>query len=131
MATKKATTKTAPKGISNGDAPEGFRTLGGGYGETWNPEPGDVLTGIVTAQVREVEVKRGRKIVNTRAMEVTDADGKRHTVWDCATLTPLMDEVQGMGADAVGVAVWMKFDGLGAKKPGQNPPKLFQSAIAA
>ncbi len=137
MATKKATPRKTPTRKSepvrtraaNSGVPEGFRPLGGGYGESWNPEPGDILTGPITGAVREIEVKRGRKTVNTRVMEVTDSEGGRHTVWDCATLSPLFDEVQGMGADAVGVEVWMQFDGIGKKKPGQNPPKLFTAAI--
>jgi len=136
MATKKRATKKAPAkgtaGLPTSSAvPAGFKQLGGGYADSWNPEPGDVLCGEVTGDIRELEVKRGRKTVQTRVMEVTDeATGKRLTVWESATLAPLFDTLAGYTDGALGSRVWIQFDGLGKKKTGQNPPKLFTVAIA-
>jgi hypothetical protein len=135
MATARKKTTTRRKADTmpaNNAVPAGFKQLGGGYADSWNPEPGDVLIGSVTGEIRSLEVKRGRKTVTTRVMEVTeDETGKRYSVWDSATLSPLFDELQGYDGGPVGTGIYIKFDGLGKSKgKGMNPPKLFTVAIA-
>jgi len=105
--------------------------MGGGYAATWKPENvGDSLHGKVSGIPREVEFKQGRKTVQRNVMEVTDLDGSRFAVWQSAALGELFEAIAAMGDAAIGQEVYLCFDGLGKKKPGQNPPKLFTVAIA-
>lgn len=107
--------------------PEGFETIGGGYAPTWRPEEKKTLHGPVTGGVREVEMTIGRKKQTRRCMEVTaKKSGERYTVWESASLGALFDQIVETGE---GPEVYIRFDGLGKKKPGQNPPKLFTVAI--
>jgi len=138
-ATKKASTRkpaaasaTANLPQSN-DIPEGMKQMGGGYAPTWKPEtPGEALHGTVTAGIRDVEFKQGRKTVQRRVMEVTSMSGEqRFAVWESAALGELFDNIAGGGDASIGAEVYLRFDGLGKKKPGQNPPKLFTVALAA
>lgn len=109
--------------------PEGFEEIGGGYAPTWKPEELRVLHGPVTGGVREVEMTIGRKKQTRRCMEVTrKKNGERYTVWESAALGELFDQIAETGE---GPEVYIRFDGLGKKKPGQNPPKLFTVAIKA
>ena len=138
MASKKKTAKkkatrnpaTAPASASLPAAssiPEGFKKLGGGYADTWAPEIGDELIGIVTSPIKIVPLKQGRKTTDRRCMEVTaNGSDARYTIWESATLVNLFDE---LGDNAEGSSVYLRFDGLGKKKAGQNPPKLFTVAI--
>ncbi len=111
-----------------GDVPEGFSTIGGGYAPTWKPAEGPrVLHGPVTGAVREVELTIGRKKQNRRCMEVTQKkSGERFTVWESAALGELFDRIEELGE---GPEVWIRYDGHGKAKAGQNPPKLFSVAI--
>jgi hypothetical protein len=62
-------------------------------------------------------------------MEVTaKKSGERFTVWESAALVELFDQIKETGE---GPEVYLRFEGLGKKKPGQNPPKLFTVAIKA
>lgn len=141
MAKKRTTKKTSNRKPASAsaslpqsqDIPEGMRQLGGGYAQTWKPEePGESIHGTVTGAVREVEFKQGRKTVQRRVMELTSLDGEnRFAVWESAALGALFDELSDMGVDSVGQQVYLRFDGLGKKKAGQNPPKLFTVALAA
>lgn len=109
--------------------PEGMKQMGGGYAPTWKPEkPGEELHGTVTSGVRDVEFKQGRKVVQRRVMEVTTNEtAERFAVWESAALGELFDDIAERGE---GVEVYLRFDGLGKKKAGQNPPKLFTVATA-
>ncbi|GAG29262.1 unnamed protein product, partial [marine sediment metagenome] len=79
-------------------------------------------------EVREVEFKQGRKVVQRRVCEVTAEDtGKRYSVWESAALGTFIDHVAKEG---IGDIVFLRFDGLGKAKTGQNAPKLFTVAIA-
>lgn len=134
-AKKKAARKTAPAtadatALPEGEAvPEGFEQIGGGYAPTWKPEELRVLHGPVTGGVREVEMTIGRKKQTRRCMEVTTKKGgERFTLWESAALGELFDQIVELGE---GPEVWIRFDGFGKKKPGQNPPKLFKVAIKA
>lgn len=132
---KKVTGKAAPatNGVNlpqSANIPAGMRQMGGGYATTWSPvEPGDSLHGFVSAMPKELTLNKGTKKENvTRVMEVTDKEGIRHGVWDSAVLSSLFNEVEEHGEP--GQEVFIQYDGLGKKKPGQNAPKLFTVAIA-
>ena len=131
MAKKKASKKTKPNTAlpPAGDIPEGFQQVGGGYAPTWNVEAQPILQGVVSGEVRDVEIKRGRSVNRTRTMEVTeDNTGLKYTVWQSATLEVFFDEI---AEDGVGTQVFIRYDGLGKKKGKNNPPKLFTAAKAA
>jgi len=132
MAKKKTTRKSnpAPALPAADGIPEGMKQIGGGYADTWNPEPGDSIHGPTTSPVKEVEMTIGRRKQTRRCVEVTDEEsGQRVTVWESAALAELFDTLTESGEGAV---VYIRFRGLGtAKKAGQNPPKLFDAAVAA
>ena len=113
------------------DIPKGMKQMGGGYAPTWKPEEvGESLHGQVSGVPREVEFKQGRKTVQRRVMEVTDQEGNRHAVWESAALGALFDDLVEAGEGAEGREMYLRFDGLGKKKAGQNPPKLFTIAVS-
>ena len=138
MASKKKTSKktTAKKSTNlpaGNDIPEGFQRTGSSFAPTWNPEDvGTSLRGVVTAAVHDVEMKpkRGQKQGDIRrCMEVTENNtATRYTVWESAMLGELFDKCAEAGE---GAEVFIRYDGLGKKKPGQNAPKLYTAAIAA
>lgn len=126
---------TKPRGKGNalppaGDIPEGMQQLGGGYAPTWKPAAeGEALHGIVTGGVRMVEMTIGRKKQERRCFELTThGDEQRFTIWESAALGELFDQVTEHGE---GLEVYVRYDGLGTAKKGQNPPKLFTCAAAA
>lgn len=126
--TAKPATAEATALPNSSDIPEGMKEIGGGYAPTWKPEnPGDTVSGPVVGSVREVELTIGRKKQTRRCMEVESAKGVTVTVWESATLGELFDEVAERGE---GVTVYIRFEGFGKKKSGQNPPKLFKTAIS-
>ena len=126
--TAKKTAKPATALPSSQDIPEGFKQMGGGYAATWKPETeGESLTGFVTGGVRDVELTIGRKKQTRRCFEMTTDDDQRFTIWESAALGELFDTVIEAGE---GIGVYLRFDGYGKKKPGQNPPKLFTVAVA-
>lgn len=135
MAQKKKAAKKLP---AAGNIPEGMTQLGGGYAPTWKPaDVGEVLHGTVTSDVRTVEFTNRKKvkgkmvdeITERRVMEVTDIDDdtRRFAVWESAALVELFDQVAEAGT---GCAVYIRYDGLGEAKKGQNAPKLFTVAFA-
>ena len=127
--TSKPATAPATALPQGGDIPEGFEQLGGGYAPTWKVEDHRVLHGQVTGAVREVELTIGRKKQQRRCMEVTaKKSGERFTVWESAALGELFDQITELGE---GPEVYLRFDGHGKAKAGQNPPKLFTVAIKA
>jgi hypothetical protein len=125
---KKTTAKADAAALPSSEPiPEGFEQLGGGYAPSWKPEEKKVLHGKVTGGVREVEMTIGRKKQTRRCMEVTSKkSGERFTVWESAALGELFDQIV---TDGEGAEVFLRFEGYGKKKPGQNPPKLFTVAI--
>lgn len=130
-ARKKAPAKAKAEALpQGGDIPEGFEQIGGGYAATWKPEEhGKLLHGPVTGGVREVELTIGRKKQTRRCMEVTQKKtGERYTLWESAALGELFDQIAESGE---GPELYVRFDGYGKKKAGQNPPKLFTVAIKA
>lgn len=141
--TRKTSKRTSKKSAlpTAGGIPEGMKQMGGGYANTWKPEnEGDTIHGPVTAAVKTVEFDQRRKVkgkwvnekVERRVCEVTNTeDDQRYAVWESAALAALFDELAEAGDDAIGTVVFLRFDGLGKKKAGQNAPKLFTVAMAA
>lgn len=124
-ARKKATAKSLPKADA---IPEGMTRIGKSYAPSWDVEAMGILAGKVTDIVREVTIpaKGKRPEATRRVFEVTTVEGERFTVWESASLSEFFDAVADKGE---GAEVWIRYDGLGKKKPGQNPPKLFTPAI--
>lgn len=123
MATKKKPAKrSVKKTASSAGLPKGFRAIDG-MAPTWDYEAEPELIG-EWGEPKEVEVKRGKKTETVQCVVVTRDDGKRVTVWKSATLTGLFDEAEE------GDRVYIRFDGLGKAKKGQNAPKLFTCAIS-
>ena len=121
--------KSLPQSAS---IPAGMKQMGGGYASTWSPvEVGDSIHGVVSDLPKQLTLNKGTKKENvTRVMEVTDSEGERFAVWDSAVLTSLFDEIESLEDDGIGTEIFIQYDGLGKKKTGQNPPKLFTVAIA-
>ena len=118
--------KALPEGES---IPEGMERIGASYAPAWNPEELRVLHGPVTGAVREVELTIRKEKKTVRCMEVTrKKSGERFTVWESASLSDLFDQIVETGE---GPEVYLRYEGLGKKKPGQNAPKLFTVAIKA
>ena len=111
------------------DIPEGMEQIGAGYAQSWKPEEQKSIHGRVTGGVREVELTIRKKKQVSRCFEVTQKkSGERLTVWESAALRELFDQLVKTGE---GPEVYIRYDGLGKKKPGQNAPKLFTVAIKA
>ena len=143
MASKKTSKRTSKKTSAaksaaasasslpqSSNIPKGMKQMGGGYAPTWKPEDiGESIHGTVTSEVKMVPMKIGRKQVERRVMELTaiNGSGDRWAVWESAALGELFDTITERGE---GVEVFLQYDGLGRKKAGQNPPKLFTVAIA-
>jgi hypothetical protein len=134
MPRAKAKAKVTPMNASaslpqSAAIPAGMKQMGGGYAATWSPEElGDSLHGVVSEIPKELTLNKGTKKENTtRVMEVTNMEGVRYALWESVVLSPLFDEVEQRGE---GVEVFIQYDGLGKKKTGQNPPKLFTVAMA-
>lgn len=122
-----ATASASASAPAQQDIPDGFTQMGGGYAPTWEVEKRAVLHGSVTGAVREVELTIGRKKQTRRCMEITSKEGERFTVWESAALGDFFDHVTEAGE---GGMYFLRFDGYGKKKTGQNPPKLFTIAAA-
>ena len=127
MATaKKTSKKTAsrkPAASGNG-VPEGFTPVLSGYAETWQPEIGDSISGDVV-EVKTHTIRRGRKEVETRVMTVQKDDGTHASVWESALLAALFNDVVPGES-----RVYIRYDGQGTAKKGQNPPRLYTCGIA-
>lgn len=124
--TSKKTSKKAALPQAEG-IPEGFEQIGAGYAPSWKPEEMKVIHGPVTGGVREVELTIRKKKQTSRCMEVTaKKSGVRYTVWESASLKDLFEQIAETGE---GPEVYIRYDGLGKKKAGQNAPKLFTVAI--
>ncbi len=136
QAKRKASAKASANLPQSADIPAGMKQIGSGNAPTWKPEEGEALNGTVTQDVKIVEFTNKRKVkgkmveetTERRVFELTDEEGQRHAIWESAALVELFDIVAENG---VGTGVFIRFDGYGKKKPGQNAPKLFTVAVAA
>lgn len=106
--------------------PKGFTSIGG-QGETWRPtKRGASITGTLAGvRVVKVERKRGGKLVKEpcKVYTVRDSDGGEIQLWQSAGLRA-MERVKK------GQKVFIRFDGMGKAKKGQNAPKLYTVAVA-
>ena len=103
--------------------PKGFQPIGG-FGASWpndNTKGGDAISGEVL-EYDEFTVTRNGKKQNAETLKLEADSGTVYTVWRSAGNGVLFDE------DYTGIVVWIRFDGLGPKKRGQNPAKLFTIA---
>lgn len=120
MTTAKAkATASAPAGI-----PKGMKPIEGGYAKTWNVDELPILEGMASAP-KTVTLTKGKKSDDRRCFELRTDDGERYTVWESAGLASLFEAVE----EKAPCRVWISFRGYGTAKKGQNPPKLFDSAI--
>lgn len=120
---RKTTRRKTPRKGTVAQLPKGFTAIQSGFGLSWPNEEtkiGDAIEGVVTGYrtVKRAKNKGG----DTQVMSVEQADGTHITVWKSAVLETFFDE------DYEGLSVWIRFDGLGKKKRGQNPAKLFTYA---
>lgn len=127
MTKKTAKAKTAK--ASAPQLPKGFTQIGGGYADSWIPEDQPTLQGTVTGEVKEVEMTIGRKKTTRRCLEFFDNESQMSfTIWESAALGHFFDHVANEGP---GGEYFIRYDGLGKAKKGQNAPKLFTVAAAA
>lgn len=123
-ATKKVNRKSAN---ATAAVPQGYQQIGGGYADSWKPEDQPILQGAVTGDVKEIEMTIGRKKTTRRCLEFTTDEGQAVTIWESAALGQFFDHVAKEGA---GGEYFIRYDGLGKAKKGQNAPKLFTVAAA-
>ena len=129
MAKAKASAKRSNKASAsslsiNGssDIPKGMKALSGSFAPTWQPEKvGDELRGTM-GEPKTVTLQQGKKQVERRCVEI-DTGNEKFTVWESAGLKVMFDEVEP-DSD-----VYIRFDGLGVAKRGQNAPKRFTVAV--
>ena len=116
MARKK---KTATKGNA---IPSGFQAITKQLTSWPNDETseGDTLQGVVVGY-KTIKVKRGRKMEDAQIIQIETDEGVRE-VWESAVLQPLFEE------DYTEYEVFIRFNGYGEAKKGQNAPKLFDIA---
>lgn len=118
MARKKQTRKSKKATL-----PKGFQAIGG-FASSWPDEKtktGDTIQGEVTSY-DEIPVMRKGKKVMVELLRLAGTDGRDYTVWQSAGLRVLFEE------DYTGINIFLEYLGLGPKKRGQNPPKLFNIA---
>jgi hypothetical protein len=103
--------------------PAGARKIeGGNFPPLHDFEKNPVLTGTVT-EVKTIQVKKRKKMEETRIMYVADDDGVVESVWESAALEKLFDEVKK------GEKIWIAFTGMIQIKGRQQPMKGFDAYI--
>jgi hypothetical protein len=114
--------KTARKGKVT-QLPKGFQPIGG-FGASWpgdDTKVGEMIRGIVT-EYDEVTVTREGKKVQVENLKLEADDDRIYTVWQSAGNRALFDE------DYTEIEVAIRYDGLGPKKRGRNPARLYSIA---
>ncbi len=124
MANSKAKAKATASSLarSSGNVPKGMKAINSSFAPTWDPEARKELTGTF-GPIKEVPLKQGNKTVDRRCVEFTTHDGERFTIWESAGLKVMFDDVKP------GTEVYIRFDGYGQAKKGQNAPKLFTVGV--
>jgi hypothetical protein len=124
MATSKA--KASAKKLarsSSNEIPKGMKAINGNFAPNWNPEDVPILQGTF-GEIKNVPLKQGNKTVERRCTKFTTENGEDYTVWESAGLKAMFDDVEP------GTDVYIRYDGLGTAKKGQNAPKLFTVAVS-
>ncbi len=122
-AKKKAASKSRKSAGASSAVPKGFKQIDS-MAPTWDVDEMPELIG-TWGKVKEIEVKPTNKNDDGKRTicNVTQDNGKTVAVWKSATLTGLFDEAEE------GDRVFIRYDGLGKAKKGQNAPKLFTCGI--
>ena len=108
--------------------PAGFTQVSGGtFAPSWDPKIGDALQGVVMAKrvldaktVGRKKAKKGDKVV---VLDIADADGVIHAVWESRALESFCKEV------TPGAEVYLRLDDV--KKLGAKRFKVFTVATKA
>jgi hypothetical protein len=103
--------------------PKGFTSIGG-FGKSWpndDTKVGQAIGGTVTDYDEIAVTREGRK-VKVQNLKLETPEGEVFTVWESAGLMILFEE------DYTGFQVWIRYDGLGAKKRGRNQARLYSVA---
>lgn len=103
--------------------PKGFQPIGG-FGMSWpndDTKRGEMIRGEVT-EYDEVTVTRNGKKTQVQNLKLEASDGQIYTIWESAGNRALFDE------DYTEIEVAIRYDGLGPKKRGRNPARLFSIA---
>lgn len=122
--TRKYTRKKSPVQAA---LPKGFTSIGG-FGKSWPDEDtkkGAAVQGLVIEydSIKVTRKRGGRNVTETvNNLKLETTDGTVITLWESATLKSLFAE------DYTDIEIWVRYDGLGKKKHGQNPAKLFTLA---
>lgn len=87
----------------------------------WEPKEGDVLSGVITT-IQTVEAQGKEGVREAQVMHVKTERGSVG-LWESATLRPLFKDA------AEGRTVWVRYEGLGEKKPGRDAPKLYTAGF--
>lgn len=124
-ATKATKAEAAKVDIKHSALPAGFVAVSTQMAVTWDPTNPDHPQAIqgTWGHVREIEIKRGRGIQIQHVVNVT-TDETTWSVWESAGLKGLFEEAEE------GDEVYIKYEGLGKAKKGQNAPKIYTSGIA-
>lgn len=130
MATKtktKARKVTKEKSLARTQVPEGFKATSSSFAPTWAPWKDKSQPNEITGEwgsEREVPVRRGRGSEDQRVCNITTEDGDVYSIWCSAGLMGLFDEAKE------GDTVFIRYDGEGKAKKGQNAPRLFTTGVA-
>jgi len=121
VAKKKARVKRPAVRQKTAQLPEGFQPIGS-YAPSWNYAEEPLLQGVIlefseTIQTRQ-EGKKTKK-VKVKTATIQRKNGSIVKVWESTTMRPLWENFEE--GDAVAIA----YQGLGQKKKGMNPAKLF------
>lgn len=122
-----------PKGVKNSSLkarsalPSGFKAISKG-GDSWKPDkPGDSIVGTLVgiksvhfdAEMKGKRVVRAERDVNVYTIRTATGEVG---VWESAGLKALQDVKKKQ-------QVFIRFDGMGRAKPGQNAPRLYTVAV--
>lgn len=105
--------------------PKGFTAITG-FGESWPSDKtkvGDMLQGTLI-EYDEITTTRDGKKTQVQQAKIETKDGKVFTIWESAGLRSLFED-----DDYTDCEIAIIYDGLGKKKPGQNPPRLYRIGV--
>lgn len=119
--TKKKGRKPAKAKVTT-QLPKGYDAIGG-FGTPWpndNTQPGDMIQGTLT-DFDEFTTGRGKEKRTTQTVKIETKDGL-FTFYESAGSRELFEYEEG-------TEVAIIFDGMGPKKKGRNPAKLYRIGV--